>query len=152
VTYRTLDAIEALELAIAMLESIGVPPTLSGFFQALKDSRDAHRGSSRSVSSNRKPQTALPWRVTGKWGGSVGGTAVEVGERPEQTLWLNHADDAAYIVHAANAYPQLIEHYRDALSLLEGWIAHRCPAKYRAEHQADLERKRALLFDLGEAA
>lgn len=100
----------------------------------------------------KQPATALPWRVTGLWVGQVGGRAVEVGERPEQTLWLNEAGDAAYIVHAANAYPRLVEQYRDALTLLEGWITKHCPAKYRAVHLADLERKRALLTELQEDA
>jgi hypothetical protein len=105
-----------------------------------------------SVIVNQKPATPLPWRVTGKWGEADASTAVEVGERPEQTVWLNHAGDAAYIAHVANAYPRLIEQYRDALLLLRGWIAHHCPDKYRAEHLADLERKRALLTELGEEA
>jgi hypothetical protein len=86
------------------------------------------------------------------WCTEAGGTAVEVGERPEQTLWLNNAADAAYLVHAANAYPQLVEHYRDALTLLGGWITQHCPNKYRAEHLADLQRKTSLLTSLGETA
>lgn len=39
----------------------------------------------------------------------------------------------------------LIEALRDACTLLEGWINTKCPLRHRAEHRADLAKKRALI-------
>lgn len=40
---------------------------------------------------------------------------------------------------------ELVESYKDALTLLEGWITRYCHSRYRAVHMADLEKKRTIL-------
>ena len=51
-----------------------------------------------------------------------------------------------------NAYPKLVEQYRDALTLLSGWIETKSRPRFKAEHRADLAKKYALLRSLGEDA
>jgi hypothetical protein len=52
------------------------------------------------------PATPLPWSTHE----SVTIPSVEIGSKggSTQTLWLNKKADAAYIVHAANKYPELV--------------------------------------------
>lgn len=38
---------------------------------------------------------------------------------------------------------------RDCLEQLEGWVAWKCPKKYRSEHEAFLAKQRALLEGKG---
>lgn len=47
--------------------------------------------------------------------------------------------------HAQRQRLELLVALDDACTLLDGWINTKCPERYRAEHRADVEKKRALI-------
>ena len=63
-----------------------------------------------------KPETPLPWTT-------------------EDAILPGTLQDAAYIAHAANAYPKLVEALREVIA---------------GRYEADASRARALLRELGE--
>ena len=77
------------------------------------------------MTAKHSPATSLPWP----------------GLIPEPNF---ARQDAAYIVHAANAYPKLIEALRVSLRVSSLPFDH-------ADKRANPERLRALLRELGEA-
>lgn len=82
-----------------------------------------------------KPATPLPWR-TNQVAKALGGGAILM--LPEVTL---AGQNAAYIAHACNAYPKLVQALRECL----GAISNReCPTTH--------ERSSTLLRELGENA
>lgn len=114
--------------------------------------------------TKHKPTTPLPWRVCRMEGGrrlalvnSMGGLITyfdTIGE-----------DRAAYIAHAANAYPKLVQALRETSARLRG-AAHDArqgvsqrsgnPIEVYSERAEEWEREAiaadALLSDLGEAS
>ena len=120
------------------------------------------------MTTKHKPATALPWEATrrddpsGKnWICSDVGQAVNLGGLVvTRTLSpaANGFEDAAYIAHACNAYPKLIE----ALRSMEQWardLSEQSDAnaldgleRLRREHCLQYNDARALLRELGEDA
>ena len=99
-----------------------------------------------------KPATPLPWENTrrddgkGNWSTNDIGQAVNLGGFIVART-IGHGarqwDDSAYIVHAANAYPRLVEALRDALSALV------CEGHHEGVSRPVTDG-RALLRELGE--
>lgn len=62
------------------------------------------------MNKKQKPSTSLPWepiKLPGHYG--------VVNEQDLRVCESQDSEDAAYIVHAANAYPKLVEALRNAL-------------------------------------
>jgi hypothetical protein len=99
------------------------------------------------MNTKHKPATALPWQKESPMQGIRGGEG-------SQHIYTAHASgnyktreqDAAYIVHAANAYPKLVEALRHAIKEADGYCddEHGHPAN-------TLDAERALLRELGES-
>lgn len=94
------------------------------------------------METNNKPATALPWVAQDF------GHMVEIqprGDDPEGLATVNAARDARYIVHAANAYPELV-------AALRGFTyADSNRDKMPADIDAvNLANARAILAKLGE--
>lgn len=96
-----------------------------------------------------KPATELPWESHGFM---VDSSVVD------QMICDCVAEiDAAYIVHAANAYPKLVEALHNLLVMLpsadnEGNDQDRIPASFNYVRWLDIREGRALLRELGEEA
>ena len=100
------------------------------------------------MTAKHKPATALPWEtaVNGEeppqWdvcaanGGDMVADLMNMPDTGEQ--------DAAYIVHAANAYPRLVEALRNLKEQVECMNAQQAFGR-------DYDEARALLRELGEA-
>ena len=91
------------------------------------------------MNKKQKPSTSLPWepiKLPGHYG--------VVNEQDLRVCESQDSEDAAYIVHAANAYPKLIEALRVSLRVSSLPFDH-------ADKRANPERLRALLRELGEA-
>lgn len=91
------------------------------------------------------PATPLPWhnatlRTEQEHESGAVGT-------PYGRFRVNHNKDAAYIAHAANAYPRLVEALRDALALLDEIHA---PSRAFWSGAPARDRGRTLLRELGE--
>ena len=62
------------------------------------------------MNKKQKPSTSLPWepiKLPGHYG--------VVNEQDLRVCESQDSEDAAYIVHAANAYPKLVEAIKDSL-------------------------------------
>lgn len=95
------------------------------------------------MNKKQKPSTSLPWETI-KLPGYYG----VVNEQDLRACESQDSKDAAYIVHAANAYPKLVEALRETLrDRLTQANLHQLPPGIRAR----LESARALLRELGEA-
>ena len=104
-----------------------------------------------------KPATPLPWENTrrddgkGNWSTNDIGQAVNLGGFIVART-IGHGarqwDDSAYIVHAANAYPRLVEDAKADLAALE-WAATHTDGN-AVQFRERIEAKRALLRELGE--
>ena len=92
------------------------------------------------TNTKHKPATALPWNVRQ---GYVSGDSLIIA-RMERGYYEDREQDAAYIAHACNAYPQLVAALRD---LREAALLARTGAEmsYDAVQRAD-----EVLRDLGE--
>ena len=109
------------------------------------------------MTAKHSPATSLPW-VTEKLRAPNGGTYYRCGSESDSGPVVQvfgtmsgaydaHAN-AAYIVHAANAYPKLVEALRETLrDRLTQANLHQLPPGIRSR----LESARALLRELGEA-
>ena len=111
-----------------------------------------------------KPATALPWTAVKSDRGMLvmSGSHVLTGTgRPRSSHW---ATDAAYIVHAANAYPRLVEALETVLAHIpesvlrkqeivckypDGALVEAGTKEYPC-FQAEVTKVRALLRELGE--
>jgi len=96
----------------------------------------------------QKPATALPYR-TGP------ASTLEANKLGIRGIWTadkktgvadvyGHRENAAYIVHAANAYPKLVEALRNVEELL-------ADLERGGAENPEFEQVRALLRELGEA-
>lgn len=63
------------------------------------------------MTAKHAPQTPLPWKLHGvQRKTEIGGFAVLSGEKAHPCAgYVANSSDAAYIAHAANAYPRLVE-------------------------------------------
>ena len=132
------------------------------------------------MTTNHKPATALPWYATGwhqeqdsaapsgfrkqitsSYAGADGHLIAGLGGVPYvaeiRAKRSAHYHNAAYIVHAANAYPRLVETLRDLQARCDKLIfrpalddARTIDQDIRALREG-LEAPRALLSELGEA-
>ena len=108
--------------------------------------------------STPKPATPLPWTV---------GKTTRIGGVEIQSVDINAGDyageaytpqDAAYIAHAANAYPRLVEALRksmqhcDQLSSTANTIAAKNGLGRKVHPEDFTEHAAALLRELGESA
>jgi hypothetical protein len=80
------------------------------------------------------PAMPLPLRIEGN------ACSILIAANNERVGEIDGDGDAAYIAHAANAYPELVEALSKLLKHRDGQIVHR----------ASLERAEALLRSLGE--
>lgn len=107
---------------------------------------------------NMKPATALPWTVTPDPEAHDGEMDIVSAQGcPASEHWFiastygidDEGDDsrrnAAYIAHAANAYPKLVEALRVAIKEADGWFDDS-----RGGPCEDVDSCRALLRELGE--
>lgn len=118
------------------------------------------------MTTNHKPVTPLPWSYSRR--GSVGDFRITGGvflsgeaQTPKVAgiaFDVYHEQDAAYIAHAANAYPKLVEALRELQALCDA-LAFRPPVddsravdRDTRNLRAGLEAPRALLRELGEQA
>ena len=96
------------------------------------------------MTTNHKPATPLPWRDEE---GDAGGRHITADAKGDDAIACTYdesdfaaaAQDAAYIAHAANAYPKLVEALHDVLRQVKA---------YEGQH----DRLRDLLRELGEDA
>ncbi len=99
-----------------------------------------------------KPATPLPWQqdddtyILGPDGSSVLAPTLDGEDRGE----CYEAQDAAYIVHACNAYPRLVEALGDILAVLSHDPDNARLARAIYGNGA-ADKARALLRELGEA-
>ena len=89
------------------------------------------------MTTNHKPATALPWKYQAEGRAQFGILGSARLPAPHPTA-QNNQTDAAYIAHAANAYPRLVEFAR--------FVASQDPNGLTTEGN----RARALLRELGE--
>jgi len=94
---------------------------------------------------NHKPATQLPWKLSEAFPYIV----TTPSDRIAETLGSDRAiknDNAAYIAHAANAYPRLVSYLEDALVFVD-YVAD------NGNNEADMVAHgiRTLLRELGEA-
>jgi len=97
-----------------------------------------------------KPATPLPWSVLIEDGRNAVCGRVD----PVTGKSIPRGMDAAYIVHAANSYPKLVEALRQDLKLFD-LLAKESPARSDdnfAGYVVSADRIRFLLRELGEAA
>ena len=88
-----------------------------------------------------KPATPLPWKLGTRYPCRILGVASACEDQDEGTETEGQKQDAAYIVHACNAYPQLVAALSKMLANGPG-----------ADHGLGAELSaRDLLRDLGEA-
>lgn len=87
-----------------------------------------------------KPATPLPWNVVGNGYTVWAENEIIFSANSPRMRGTNANKDAAYIVHAANAYPGMVETVRDFI------------LDTRNELGPDISRLEALLRELGEAA
>jgi hypothetical protein len=86
-----------------------------------------------------KPATPLPWTdIDGLHNGIVGRSASSLRVAKE----VKFADDRAYIVHAANAYPELVAALRQLVTHMDAIVP--------ATKQNARDNARSLLAKLGE--
>jgi hypothetical protein len=96
------------------------------------------------MTAKHSPATSLPWAEPVNYGASK----FEIQGQNSRLATIDKLPDAAYIVHAANAYPKLVEALRETLrDRLTQANLHQLPPGIRAR----LEAARALLRELGEA-
>ena len=99
-----------------------------------------------------KPATPLPWARCVRSHKSVTGN-MNAGAIPSKVAHVGCSSDRAYIVHACNAYPRLVEDdsaeaiYAILCSDLGGDIPERILSA-----QEHIAKRRALLRELGEGA
>lgn len=92
------------------------------------------------MNTNHKPATALPWATYCK--------TMLVGDKHWDSVGLiSDADNAAYAVHTANAYPELVEALQTVCRQYENVRA----AEGYESPSASVIFSRALLTKLGEA-
>ena len=93
------------------------------------------------------PATKLPWDLN-KEGNIVGDNLIVA--KMDRGHFLDREGDAAYIIHAANAYPKLVELIKDLTGKIEvmgGCNAHDFEGD---EAWPEFERVTVLLRELGE--
>ncbi len=90
------------------------------------------------------PATPLPWETLPAARSNLVHVETSTDHAPVCSLPKARADDAAYIAHAANAYPKLVEALRDAANGLDT-TGQTTPQSNAARNNA-----RALLRELGE--
>ena len=88
----------------------------------------------------KQPATALPWEGPVNYGVSK----FEVQGPHSRLATVDKLPDAAYIVHAANAYPKLVKALRNLKEQVECMNAQQAFGR-------DYEEAAALLRELGEA-
>ena len=92
------------------------------------------------MTAKHSPATSLPWDGPVNYGVSK----FEVQGPHSRLATVDKLPDAAYIVHAANAYPKLVEALRGIVEQVECMNA-------QGAFGADYDTARALLRELGEA-
>jgi hypothetical protein len=85
-----------------------------------------------------RPATPLPWTFR-ESGPTKYGVLGSVHIPRERSVMSNNRDDAAYIVHAANSYPRLVEALKE------------CVKPANPDHAQACIDARALLRSLGES-
>ena len=97
------------------------------------------------MTAKHSPATSLPWETTDTCSNNVFDVLRRASPSSiKKDICIGNAQDAAYIVHAANAYPKLIEALRVSLRVSSLPFDH-------ADKRANPERLRAILRELGEA-
>jgi hypothetical protein len=100
------------------------------------------------MTAKHSPATSLPWKLKQDKAAPYSGIYTETGKQITHENGATSDENAAYIVHAANAYPKLVEALRETLrDRLTQANLHQLPPGIRAR----LESARALLRELGEA-
>ena len=99
------------------------------------------------MTTEKQPANSLPWTVGGHPGNDAGSDWRDIlAPSSFGPLYVGEAikEDAAYIVHACNAYPKLVEALRKVLSLRER------SDEWWDRHGSETIELRALLRDLNE--
>lgn len=113
------------------------------------------------MTAKHSPATSLPWDGPVNYGVSK----FEVQGPHSRLATVDKLPDAAYIVHAANAYPKLVEALRRSKSMLTTSLAaldavatgatltkaEEFAGNIRRDTRASLQETQALLRELGEA-
>lgn len=94
--------------------------------------------------TNIKPATPLPWKRV------ANGRVLSIPDYGQVTSSDTYPRDAAYIVHACNAYPKLVEALREWLANASLGARYSLQAESRAIHNDEELRIRALLRELKE--
>ena len=100
----------------------------------------------------QKPATALPWELSDQIA-SDGDRWIKGGDDVGTTVARIEGDDAAYIAHAANAYPALVAALRCAVeweTMMREKFGDRYPLDLRPSPNVRAVDARALLRSLGE--
>ena len=96
-----------------------------------------------------KPATPLPWKYGQLSQNVIGPRGQLIAECVEADF-----DDAAYIVAACNAYPQLVEDRRRLVEALQATMRAIIPLatgrRFTPERRETVEQARALLAEIGE--
>ena len=95
----------------------------------------------------KAPATPLPWETSkGEYAALLSGP--KYSPAWQDSAWDRDKDaiqDVAYIIHAANAYPRLVDALKKAIASADGWSDDD-----RGVPADDLDNERALLVELGE--
>ena len=102
-----------------------------------------------------KPATPLPWNwMSNDTEGRAGILVVQPDGTFDEVAQNATREDAAYIVAACNAYPELVAALK-VMEAMQGWLAERCSATDKLIHERatqEGDKLRALLAKLGEGA
>lgn len=99
-----------------------------------------------SATAKHQPATPLPWNMQD--GGRSNLAHVEREDNGEQVCSINkrRVADAAYIAHAANAYPKLVH----SVNALIGTFLGEAPRRLTVDQQAALDNLVGTLLEFGE--
>lgn len=110
------------------------------------------------MTAKHSPATSLPWHPDLNRIYANGDKAPQIAYCPKESEGRHgikrseSEDNAAYIVHAANAYPKLVAEVENLIDLLESAVRAMQYAKTQSHNEeAAIKRANRLLRELGEA-